>query len=197
MRRKAAFIDRDGVLNEERGYVHRIEDFALIPGTLEALAALKGAGYALVVVTNQSGIARGLYGESDYQALAAHLRGRLRQEGIELDAMEYCPHLPDAPVSRYRLECECRKPKPGMLLRAIASLDIDPKTSFLVGDRSADIEAGRAAGIARCFLVRSGHALPAAALAGADGVFDDLLGCARYVLRRGNLPADMASSRPG
>ena len=184
MSRKAAFIDRDGVLNEERAFVHRAEDFEFVPGAVEALRALQGAGYLLVVVTNQSGIARGLYSEADYQALTRHMRERLEAEGIRLDAVEYCPHLPDAPVERYRLECDCRKPKPGMLNHAIRALGIDPGASFLVGDRLSDVEAGRAAGIGRCFLVRTGYPLPEEALARADAVYEDLLACAEAVLGR-------------
>lgn len=182
MSRKAAFIDRDGVLNEERAFVHHAEDFVLIPGAVEALRQLKAAGYLLVVVTNQSGIARGLYSEADYQALTRHICERLAAEGVSLDAVEYCPHLPDAPVDRYRLDCDCRKPKPGMLRRAVEALDIAPTASFLVGDRLSDVEAGRAAGIGRCFLVRTGYSLPDAAVALADAVYDNLLTCARSVL---------------
>ncbi len=184
MRRKAAFIDRDGVLNEERAFVHRAEDFVFLPGAAEALRELKAAGYLLVVITNQSGIARGLYSEADYLALTAHMRDRLAAEGISLDAVEYCPHLPDAPVARYRLECDCRKPKAGMLTRAIQALDIDPGASLLVGDRLSDLEAGRAAGIGRCFLVRSGYPLPDEAVAQADAVYEDLLDCVRSILSR-------------
>ena len=184
MSRKAAFIDRDVVLNEERAFVHRAEDFEFVPGAVEALKALREAGYALVVVTNQSGIARGLYPESDYHDLTAHMRERLRAAGVELDAVEYCPHLPDAPVSRYRLDCDCRKPKPGMLRKAIEALDLDPGASFLVGDRLSDLEAGRAAGVGSCFLVRTGYPLSDEALARADGVYDDLLGCVRSLLSR-------------
>lgn len=182
MSRKAAFIDRDGVLNEERAFVHRIEDFVFLPGAVEALRALKAAGYLLVVVTNQSGIARGLYPEADYLALTGHMHERLAAEGISLDAVEYCPHLPDAPLARYRLECDCRKPKPGMLKRAVQTLDIDPSASFLVGDRLSDIEAGRAAGIGRCFLVRTGYELPEDSMQRSDGVYDDLLACVRALL---------------
>jgi len=182
MSRPAAFIDRDGVLNEERAFVHRREDFALLPGVVAALRLLKAAGYLLVVVTNQSGIARGIYSEADYLALAEHMGAELAAAGVPLDAVEYCPHLPDAPVERYRLDCDCRKPKPGMLRRAARALDIDAGASFLVGDRLSDIEAGRAAGIGRCFLVRTGYALPEEAVARADAVYDDLLACARSVV---------------
>jgi D-glycero-D-manno-heptose 1,7-bisphosphate phosphatase len=182
MSRRAAFIDRDGVLNEERAFVHRRGDFALLPGAVAALRLLKAAGYLLVVVTNQSGIARGIYSEADYLALTEHMRAELAAAGVSLDAVEYCPHLPDAPLERYRLDCDCRKPKPGMLLRAAQALDIEPGASFLVGDRLSDLEAGRAAGIGRCFLVRTGYALPEEAVAGADAVYEDLLACARSVV---------------
>lgn len=183
MSRKAAFIDRDGVLNEERAFVHRIEEFEFLPGAIEALRALQAAGYLLVVITNQSGIARGLYSEADYLELTAHVRECLQAAGVRLDAVEYCPHLADAPVERYRVDCDCRKPKPGMLKRAIVTLDIDPAASFLVGDRLSDIEAGRAANVGRCFLVRTGYPLPDEAVARADAVYDDLLACVRHVLR--------------
>lgn len=191
MSHRAAFIDRDGVLNEERAFVHRIEDFSFLPGAVAALRALQDAGYLLVVITNQSGIARGLYTEADYLALTAHMRERLQAAGVRLDAVEYCPHLPDAPVERYRLDCDCRKPKPGMLIKAIRALDIDPKTSFIVGDRLSDMDAGRAAGLGQCFLVRTGYPLPDEALARADAVYDDLLTCARSVSSR--LPEDLRS----
>ena len=179
---RAAFIDRDGVLNEERLYVHRIEDFVLLPGAVEALRTLQTSGYRRVVVTNQSGIARGLYTEADYQRLTDQVRERLRGEGVTLDAIEYCPHLADAPLAQYRRACECRKPEPGMLLKAIRALEIDPASSFLVGDKLSDVQAGRAAGIGRCFLVRSGHALSAEAIDAADGVYADLLSCVTDVL---------------
>ena len=184
MSRRAAFIDRDGVLNEERAFVHRIEDFVFLPGAIEALRALERAGYRRVVVTNQSGIARGLYTEADYQRLTDQVRERLRGEGVTLDAIEYCPHLADAPLAQYRRACECRKPAPGMLLKAIRALDLDPAGSFLVGDRLTDVQAGRAAGIGRCFLVRTGYALSGEAVGAADGVYADLLACVRDVLGR-------------
>ena len=182
MRRPAAFLDRDGVLNEERAYVHRIEQFVLLPGAVQALRMLQSAGYRRVVITNQAGIARGLYTEADYERLTGHMRQSLRAEGITLDAIEYCPHLPEAAVPEYSRACECRKPRPGMLVKAIRALDIDPAASFLVGDRLSDVQAGRAAGVGRCFLVRTGHALTAEAIDAADGVYADLLSCVTDVL---------------
>lgn len=197
MSRPAAFIDRDGVLNEERAFVHRPQDFAFIPGAIEALRLLQEAAYRLVVITNQSGIARGLYGEADYLALTEHMRARLEACGVRLDAVEYCPHLPEAPVARYRVDCGCRKPRPGMLLKAIEALDIDAPASFLVGDRLSDLEAGRAAGVGGCFLVRTGYGLSQEATQRADGVYDDLLACVRDVLGRpGPEPVPGPPDRP-
>ena len=109
---KGAFIDRDGVIIEERSYAYRIEDFAPLPGAVAALGELQAAGYRLIVITNQSGIARGLYSEEDYLAFSAHMERHLEGQGVRLDAVEYCPHLPEAPMARYRLDCDCRKPGP-------------------------------------------------------------------------------------
>ncbi|HEV7432225.1 MAG TPA: HAD family hydrolase [Steroidobacteraceae bacterium] len=179
---KGAFIDRDGVIIEERGYAFRLEDFALLPGAVAALRDLQSAGYALVVVTNQSGIARGLYAEADYLSFSAHMEALLGEQGVRLDAVEYCPHLPDAPVARYRLDCNCRKPRPEMLQRAAGRLGIDLVRSVLVGDRRTDIQAGRAAGVSRCFLVRSGQSLAPQDEALADGVFENLAACVQALL---------------
>jgi D-glycero-D-manno-heptose 1,7-bisphosphate phosphatase len=191
--RKAAFIDRDGVINEERGYVYRIADFEFIRGSVEALRRLRAAGYLLVVITNQSGIGRGLYSEADFHALTAFMRERLADAGVTLDGVQYCPHLPDAEVAQYRLDCECRKPRAGMLLAAAGLLDIDTSQSILVGDRKADVEAGRAAGVGRCFLVRSGKPISDSDMTVADGVYEDLAQCVDGLIRLNN--STVTSSR--
>jgi len=179
---RAAFVDRDGVIIEDRGYAYRIEDCVLLPGAARALRALQSAGYLLVVVTNQSGIARGLYSEADYHTFTAQLRALLLAEGVRLDDIRYCPHLPDAAVAGYRLDCDCRKPHPGMLLRSIRALGIDPRASVLIGDRATDLAAGLAAGVGRCLLVRSGQPISAADAALADAASDDLEVCVRELL---------------
>jgi D-glycero-D-manno-heptose 1,7-bisphosphate phosphatase len=178
----AVFLDRDGVINVDHGYTHRIEDFQFIAGSADALALLQHAGWRLVVVTNQSGIARGLFSNADYERFTAHLRAQLSARGVHLDAVLHCPHLPDASVAAYRLACDCRKPGPGMLLRAARELSLDMGSSLIVGDRLSDVRAGRAAGVGRCMLVRSGHAIDADEALEADAVFDDLAACAQALV---------------
>ena len=171
---RAVFLDRDGVINVDHGYTHRIEDFQFVAGSAEAMARLQAAGWRLVVVTNQSGIARGLFSSEDYERFTAHLRTQLQARGVRLDAVFHCPHLPDAAVATYRQACDCRKPGPGMLLRAARELTLDLAGSVIVGDRLSDVQAGRAAGVGRCVLVRSGHPIDADEARQADGVFDNL-----------------------
>lgn len=151
--RPAAFLDRDGVLNEDRGYVHRWEDFAFLPGVIDALRRLQQKGYLLVVITNQSAVARGLCSEADVLALHERMCAFLREQGIELAGIYYCPHHPQGSVSDYAIVCSCRKPEPGMILRAAREHGIDLSRSLLVGDKLSDLEAGRAAGIPSLYLV--------------------------------------------
>ena len=153
MGRPAAFLDRDGVINEDRGYVHRWEDFAFVAGAVDAMRRLQAAGYALVVVTNQSGVARGYYDEAALERLHDRMRSELAAHGVALAAIEYCPHLPGAAVARLAVDCDCRKPAPGMMLRAARRLALDLPASLLFGDRASDLEAARAAGIGRYALL--------------------------------------------
>ena len=169
-RPRAAFIDRDGVINVDHGYVHSADRFELLPGVPTALRRLRDAGFLLIVVTNQSGIARGLYAEADFFALTQYMHSLLATHGVSLDAVYHCPHLPDAAVPDYRRRCDCRKPAPGMILRGIAEFGVDPLLSIVVGDKPSDIEAGRAAGVAWCCLI----APEGSSSAGVDCIAPDL-----------------------
>ncbi len=144
--RRAVFLDRDGTVNEERDYLYRVEDFAFIAGVPQAIRRLNEAGWLVVVVTNQSGVARGYYGEDDVARLHRHIERLLAAEGARIDAFYFCPHHPREGIGSYRRDCDCRKGQPGMLLRAATEHGIDLSCSFMVGDKVADIEAGEAAG---------------------------------------------------
>ena len=146
--RPALFLDRDGVLNVDQGYVHRWADFRWIPGAREAVAAANRAGWLVIVVTNQSGVGRGYYTEADMHALHERMAQDLAALGAHVDAVYFCPHHPDAPEDRYRHpDPPDRKPNPGMLLRALADFPIDRDRSLLVGDKASDMEAARRAGV--------------------------------------------------
>jgi len=172
--KRAVFLDRDGTINQEKNYLFRIEDFEFIPGASEAIRLLNQAGFLVVVVTNQSGVARGYYGEEDVIALHRHIDEKLAELGSRVDAWFYCPHHPDG-RGAYAVTCSCRKPKPGMLLDSAKMLDIDLEKSIMIGDKRADLEAAIAAGC-RPILVRSGYgAEEESAIPAGIPVHDDLL----------------------
>lgn len=148
IRRPAAFLDRDGVLNHDVGYLHRVEDLRWIDGAAAAVRLLNARGYWVFVVTNQSGVGRGYYTESDVRTLHATMAGILDRAGGRIDAFYYCPHHPDAEVPAYRMVCRCRKPLPGLIEAALADWPVDRSASFLIGDHARDVEAAAAAGIA-------------------------------------------------
>lgn len=151
---KAFFLDRDGVVNEELEYLYQPEKVVILPGVAASLRLLREHGFLAVVVTNQSGVARGMYGESDVHAVHERIRRLLAEEGAAVDGFYHCPHHP-----KFGVPCDCRKPQPGMLLAACRDLDIDPARSAMAGDRLSDIAAGRAAGCRACYLLKTGYGL--------------------------------------
>ena len=146
--RPALFLDRDGVLNEDKGYVYRWADFRWIAGARETVAAFNRAGWLVIVVTNQSGVGRGYYSEADVHALHAHMAQDLAKVGGRIDAFYHAPHHPDAQMDAYRHpDPPDRKPNPGMILRALSDWPIDKAASILVGDKPSDLEAALRAGV--------------------------------------------------
>jgi len=147
---KVIFLDRDGVINEDFGYIHKIKNFKFIPGAIESCKYFLSLGYQIIVVTNQSGIGRGLYKEDDFHALNEWMLDKFQQEGVSILDVFFCPHGPDD-------NCNCRKPKPGLFKNAQEKYDIDMNKSWMIGDKEADIQAANRAGISQTIIVRSGH----------------------------------------
>ncbi|ANW00585.1 D-glycero-alpha-D-manno-heptose-1,7-bisphosphate 7-phosphatase [Bradyrhizobium icense] len=156
IKKPAVFFDRDGVLNEDSGYVFEIAKLKWIDGAREAVKAVNDAGCFAFVVTNQSGVARGLYEEAHIEALHQHMADELARIGAHVDAFEYCPFHPDASIERYRRTSYRRKPAPGMINDLLKRFPVDVSRSILIGDKSTDLEAARAAGI-KGYLYASGH----------------------------------------
>ena len=143
---KAIFLDRDGTIIEDKGYVHKIEDFKLLAGASDGIKKFNRAGFLVIIVSNQSGIGRGYYTEKDAQIFNEFLVSELKKQGAKIDDVFICPHYPESKIKFYQKICECRKPKPGMLLAAAAKYKIDLNSSWMIGNEKKDIDAGIAAG---------------------------------------------------
>ena len=182
----AVFLDRDGTLLEEANYLDRLERLVFFPYSVDAVRLLNRGGYAVVIVTNQSGVGRGMYGEDFVHETHDVIAARLRAGGARVDGFYYCPHHPDATVPTYRKACECRKPAPGMLLRAAADLNLDLSRSFAVGDKWTDVAVGQTTGVPG-ILVRTGYgrASESSPVPGlqAAAVVDNLVGAVAWILR--------------
>ena len=153
---RVVFLDRDGPLNEEVEYLYRPEDLRFLPGVPEAIKRLNGAGFKVVVITNQAGVARGYYTETDVERLHSYMNRLLEEKGAHIDGFYYCPHHPEHGIGEYKKDCECRKPKTGMFLRAEKDFPADKEHSFMVGDKLIDVEAGKNYGV-RAVLVGTGY----------------------------------------
>ena len=154
--RKVIFLDRDGTINIEKSYLHKWEDFEFEKNAIEGLKELKNLGYEFIVVTNQSGIGRGYYTEEDLVTLNNQMTEKLKAFGIEILECFYCPHHPEKGIGKYKVDCNCRKPNPGMLLEGIKKYNVDIENSFMIGDKKGDLEAGKKAGL-KSILVLTGY----------------------------------------
>lgn len=179
---KAVFLDRDGVINKDYGYVGTIEQFEFLPRVSWALAQLKAQGWKLILVTNQSGIARGMYTESDFHKLTAFMQEQLKASGAEFDGVYFCPHHPEAQVEGYRKDCDCRKPKPGMFLKAAKELGVGLEDSIMIGDHASDLIAAQSAGIQHLILVGE-HVQKEAPKVPQAQVYRDLANCVEHLMR--------------
>ena len=184
--RQAVFIDRDGTLIEEVGYLDRVERVVLYPWSIDAIRVLNRAALRLVLLTNQSGVARGFFTEAVVDEVHRHIASLLALGGAHIDAYYHCPHHPDGKVQAYARTCDCRKPGRGLVDRAVAEFGIDPAQSFVVGDRWLDVELARVIS-GRGVLVRTGYGMaeetrPRQDLA-ADAIVDNLIGAAGWILR--------------
>lgn len=150
--KKALFLDRDGVINKEKNYLYKIEDFEFIDAVFETCRYFQEKGYLIIIITNQAGIARGKYSEEDFETLTEWMLDEFKKNSVAITKVYHCPHHPD-----FTGECECRKPNPGMLLKAQKDFEIDMKNSILVGDKESDIEAGLRAGVLKNYLISPGH----------------------------------------
>ncbi|HIF9058371.1 TPA: D-glycero-beta-D-manno-heptose 1,7-bisphosphate 7-phosphatase [Photobacterium damselae] len=173
MAKPAVFIDRDGVINVDHGYVHTTDDFEYVEGVFAACKKLKEMGYLLVLVTNQSGIARGMFTEDEFLSLTEWMDWNFVDNGVEFDGIYYCPHHPEG-QGDYRQECDCRKPKPGMLISARDYLKIDMTQSVMIGDKADDMTAAKAAEVGTKILVRTGKPVTEVGEQLADVVLDSV-----------------------
>lgn len=179
--KKAVFLDRDGTLNPDPGYISDPADFELFPGVAAALADLQRAGYLLILITNQSGISRGLISYDQLDAIHGKLQNLLQQAGCQLDAIYHCPHHPDFPPVDGLSECDCRKPRPGMIQKALIDHDIAAAGSFMIGDRSSDIKIALVTGVQPLFIGPAPHeAFPQVP------AFETLPAAAAYILNLTN-----------
>ncbi len=178
---KAVFLDRDGVINREKNYLFRIEEFEFLPGVFESCKLLEKIGFLLVIITNQSGIGRGYYSEKEFHVLNSWMLNKFKDNDTEIKRVYFCPHHPLEAFGGYKIPCKCRKPNPGMVLRASHELNINLEKSIVIGDKETDIEAGKGAGVGLNILVRSGHKIVENSTK-ADYIIDSL-GCIEDLMK--------------
>ena len=175
---KAIFLDRDGVINFDTGYTHKIEDLKFISNSIEGLRLMQDKGYQLIIVTNQAGIAKGIYSEKEYVAFRNEMHNQLREYGIIIDKEYFCPHHKEGIIEKYKIDCNCRKPKTGMLEQAAKDFNLDLKKCWMIGDTPSDVQAGKNAGC-RAIQVMSGK--EKVKCNNADFIANDLIEVANYI----------------
>ena len=179
----AIFLDRDGTLNVDHGYVHEIDNFQFIDGVIDACLKLKEMGFLLVLVTNQSGIARGKFTEDQFLTLTEWMDWSLADRCVDLDGIYFCPHHPEGLVKEFTQACDCRKPQPGMFLTAKEELGIDMASSYMVGDKLEDMQAAAAAGVGHKILVRTGKPVTPESESAADAVLESLAALPSFIAK--------------
>lgn len=191
MKRPAVFLDRDGTINEQMGYINHLSRFVILPGVCEAIRLLNKNDFLVIIITNQSGVARGYFPLDLLSKVHAFLETSLRKEGAHIDGVFFCPHYPTGAVPEYSIECDCRKPKTGLIDQALESFDIDLTRSCMVGDRHTDIEFAHGSNL-KGLLVKTGYGLgdieyvlPHKSIK-PHYIAEDLLDAAKWILDREN-----------
>jgi len=190
MKRPAIFLDRDGTINEQMGYINHISRFRILPGVPEAIKLLNDDNYLVIVVTNQSGIARGYFPLELVNAIHSFMEDSIKKEGAHIDAIFFCPHYPRSKVVEYAITCDCRKPKTGMIKQALDRFDIDLENSFMIGDHFTDLEFAHNGNI-KSIMVKTGYGLGEVDHILPDfdykpvHVSEDLLDAVKWILKEG------------
>jgi D-glycero-D-manno-heptose 1,7-bisphosphate phosphatase len=179
----AVFMDRDGTINEEVGYLSRLEELRLFPATFDAIRMINESGMKAVVVTNQSGIARGFFKEDFLETVHGRINELLGEVEAHIDRFYYCPHHPIHGKEPFKMTCECRKPKPGLLLQAAEELDIDLSQSYVIGDMPKDMEAGHNAGVKKAILVKTGYGENVVRADMADFIARDVFEAVKWIMK--------------
>jgi D-glycero-D-manno-heptose 1,7-bisphosphate phosphatase len=183
---KAVFLDRDGTIIEDTGYISAPEEVKFIPGAIEAVKKLNQAGYKVIIISNQSGVARGILNEAMLQSIDKTMHRKILNGGAHIDGSYYCPHHPEHGVYPYRQYCECRKPHPGLIKKATREHEIDLSKSFMVGDKATDIETGKRAGVKTLFVLSGRGAEETKELKEKpDHLADNLPEAAEWILKHG------------
>jgi len=185
MKNKAVFLDRDGTINVDKGYTFKKEDLELIPRVVEGLKLLQEGGYKIIITTNQSGIARGYFTEEDYFAFREEMHKRLEEQGVSISAEYFCPHHSEKGIGKYKVDCNCRKPKTGMLEEAARDFNLNLKDCWIMGDHESDIQVGKNAECKTIHILTGHVTIP---IKEADFIARDMIEAAHYIIKTNKKP---------